>query len=392
MRRGSFDTGLVTSARDAQDDKIQRAVVNMLQGDPAGSKGLFLGEDYENPKEGETIVGSGGRTLETTEGYTLDKESGWSKFKNQITKNFGITFLGASIGRGASSTDERKRSFRRLLQESVNKSFQTDNVGYVRAMYTSRTINYKSHSGWNMSADKEVFGGGHMVSSGGSSSYIGGASWRYASITYEANAAGGTVTVKAGDTVIGTVDVSTGSGVTESAMFDSGTLATQDIKIETTDDNIRVYGFTLLSDTNLPSLDAYVCSGMGMADISDDIIDIYVDKGKPIINLVMSNDTDAGILYDKCKRLVERAAEKGLMVVLVNTIQVPTSSRDDNVRAYKRLASEYRNVIYMDVRDFIPGSHMLDWVHPNDYGHNDYALYVCSRLGIKLLTYSEMPY
>lgn len=338
---------------------------------------------------GNFRVGEGGVEVSDGEGLFLTPSNAWQKFKDQISLKGGITFLGASVGRGANASDEKTRSFRRLLQESINKNNQIRNYGYIRSYVTSATINFISNTDWNQQPSKTDFGGGKMTSISASASYVGNASYRYCSITYEAGVAG-TITVSDAGGVIGTIDASIGSGRIESPVFDSGAISTQNITISCNASGVVVYGFSLWEDTDLPSLDAYVCAGKAMSDISDQIIDDYVDFGKPIINLVMSNDNDSQVLYDKSNRLVQRAKAEGLIVVLINTIINPLY-KPDNVFAYKQLSSENENVIYMDITDFIPASHMDDDVHPNDMGHNDYASYICGKLGMSLVSYSEMP-
>lgn len=400
-----------TPDRDISDPKESKVKSNKdlyQQGNKSNAEALaFVTGEKKEPDylyfEGGR-VGQGGVEVGVSSSYFVDPVGKWDKFIGDVLQTKNCAFIGASVGEGSSagtSEDKRKYSIRAYLNKALQVYCNTANYGYICGKNQNLYVPDTDTTGsWTYVADSSAFGGGYMESTEAGRNNTCKGTFRYVRLVYEAGFTG-TFQLRIGTTPIHTLDLSAGSGVTQSPVYDMGSLAFHDFRIVasgTEQDPCRVYGWYFYDvDPSVQknvSFSAYVLGGMATSDVPDSVIDNYcLEVDTPVITLLMYNDTDANILRSKTQRMIDNCKENGRMIVLFSTVSLRVDvGKWPNDNVFRELAQNNDNAIYCNLSNMIGPDDYDDGIelHPNQLGHRGAAGYFCKNMGLKLPNYSDM--
>lgn len=370
-------------------------------------EGVTVAGDWKNPKDGDISITKSGDIVKRERGYNTYVMAPWTKFLSDISQSRKLLFLGASIGEGAGGmtdwNDQRKYSFRSYIRESLKRFFDTNNIGYVRGKGQAITTPWIGES-WVYEYDRNAFGFGFMEASQSNRINRCSGTYRYVQLVYEGGS--GSVNlrlVKAGN-IIHTVDLSGGTGVQKSAVYDMGTLADQEFVIDTVDSTpTKIYGWYMWAeDPTVPetvnfTMESHTMGGAKNEDMSYEDIDVYLDSPTPVFDLIMNNDTDPNEVYAKKKYIAEKCLENDMTYVIMSTVHKSRSEGDSarlNDDMCRKVAEEYDNVIYMNYDEILRSDTDFtdSWgdLHPTKTGYRILGNYILGRMGVKCLDSSEM--
>lgn len=386
-------------AREDWAPKVLEAVSNIKRGDVNGSE-IQISGDWNNPREGDVIATANG-VVDVRNNWPATSQSIFSKFVSDINKCKKLAFIGASIGVGEGTNEERRTSsLRQFILKSLQQKHNTNNYGWISAKDTGYYVPDADVSGtWTRIQDYTAFGGGYMEATTSFRSATCKGTFRYVKLVYEG---GGSNVELVGDAgKVHDVDLSQGTGLQVSDVYDMGALQFWNFRIvNTTDTPTRIYGWYFYETD--PATDprfeysAYVRAGMKSADQPDSVIDNYtLDNNTTVITLLMYNDTDMDILEAKTQRMIDNCKTNGRMLMLLSTARVDTvDSKTPNDAVFRKLNSINDNTIYVNMYDLLSDDYdFADSplnLHPTPNGHRCFAGAILGMLGLTLPLQSEM--